>query len=192
MIRVALKHQFHKTRLAVADVRFFITQLQAYCHSEVIECSWRTLEEFVIKKSGDLDSLIEAHRAYLDRLVSKGLLLSPRKTARGGEVSTFLSIHEYVVADSDCWLGQPVSMLTMVREIFAVALQYREAVVSPLSYSASCATTDIELERGLQDSLCDYALAEAARQEGLRDVHRVRSPFSTRSSSLHSLRLIRV
>jgi gamma-tubulin complex component 3 len=54
----------------------FIRQLQYYCHLEVISCSWQVLEEFVKKKEGDLDSLIEAHRAYLDRLVNKALLLS--------------------------------------------------------------------------------------------------------------------
>lgn len=71
---------FHKTRLAVADVRFFIGQLQAYCHSEVIDCSWRVLEDFAMKKEGDLDSLIEAHATYLDRLVNKALLI----TTKGG------------------------------------------------------------------------------------------------------------
>ena len=31
-----------------------------------------------MSEGGDLDSLIEGHSAYLDRLVSKGLLLSTR------------------------------------------------------------------------------------------------------------------
>jgi gamma-tubulin complex component 3 len=56
----------------------FIRQLQYYCHLEVIDCSWQVLEEFAKKKEGDLDSLIEAHRAYLDRLVNKALLLSSK------------------------------------------------------------------------------------------------------------------
>jgi gamma-tubulin complex component 3 len=56
----------------------FIRQLQYYCHLEVIGCSWQVLEEFAKKKEGDLDSLIEAHRAYLDRLVNKALLLSSK------------------------------------------------------------------------------------------------------------------
>ena len=83
---------FHRTRLAVADVRFFISQLQVYCHSEVIDCSWRVLEEFAMKKEGDLDSLIEAHKVYLDRLVTKALLIvkkgdrkvSPLRCSSGG------------------------------------------------------------------------------------------------------------
>jgi len=45
-------------------------------------------------------------------------------------------------------------MLEQVRKVFSVMLQYREAA----------------------DSLCNYALAEAARQESHRDVYRVRSP----------------
>jgi gamma-tubulin complex component 3 len=61
---------------------FFIRQLQYYCHLEVIGCSWQVLEDFAIKKEGDLDSLIEAHRMYLDRLVTKALLMSARKSSR--------------------------------------------------------------------------------------------------------------
>lgn len=34
--------------------------------------------EFLNKKEGDLDALIEAHRIYLDRVVKKIFLLSPK------------------------------------------------------------------------------------------------------------------
>lgn len=37
--------------------------------------------DFINKKEGDLDALISAHRTYLDRMVKKVLLLSP-KTGR--------------------------------------------------------------------------------------------------------------
>ena len=40
--------------------------------------------EFVNKKEGDLDALIEAHNVYLDRMVRKILLLYPKA---GKEVS---------------------------------------------------------------------------------------------------------
>jgi hypothetical protein len=44
----------------------------------VIECSWKVLLDFLNKKEGDLDAMIEAHRSYLDRVVKKVLLLSPK------------------------------------------------------------------------------------------------------------------
>lgn len=56
----------------------FVRQMQAYCHLEVIECSWKILIDFMNKKEGDLDALIKAHRSYLDRMVKKVLLLSPK------------------------------------------------------------------------------------------------------------------
>ena len=41
----------------------FIRQMEAYCQLEVIECSWKILLEFIQKREGDLDALIEAHGA---------------------------------------------------------------------------------------------------------------------------------
>lgn len=79
-----LAFQFHQTRIALAEMIFFIRQLQYYCHLEVIACSWQVLEGFAIKKEGDLDSLIQAHRNYLSRLVNKALLISPRRSSKKG------------------------------------------------------------------------------------------------------------
>jgi hypothetical protein len=62
----------------MAEMIHFIRQMQAYCQLEVIECSWKTLIDFLDKKEGDLDALIDAHRSYLDRMVKKVLLLSPK------------------------------------------------------------------------------------------------------------------
>lgn len=170
----ALKHIFHTTRLAVSDFRFFITQLQAYCHSEVIDCSWRVLEEFIVKKARsdergverkgeeagignaanddggcDLDSLIEQHRIYLDRLVSKTLLINGGKRGKG-EVNSFFSLPSSLSSffplcrpfapslagrrDDIILTCGPSSrshqqLLLKVREIFAIALRYREVVV---------------------------------------------------------------
>lgn len=56
----------------------FVRQIQYYCHLEVMECSWQSLEQVFQKKEGDLDSLIEAHRSYLDTMVNKALLLSSK------------------------------------------------------------------------------------------------------------------
>jgi hypothetical protein len=55
----------------------------------VIDCGWQELEKKLTSEGGDLDSLIDAHNAYLDRLVSKGLLLSSRV---GKEVRPFLNM----------------------------------------------------------------------------------------------------
>lgn len=63
---------------------FFIRQLQYYCHLEVIACAWTQFELDMVKKDADLDSLIQAHRAYLRRLVDKALLRDNAKPARRG------------------------------------------------------------------------------------------------------------
>ncbi|KAK4700384.1 gamma-tubulin complex component 3, partial [Phenoliferia sp. Uapishka_3] len=70
----ALKFRFHQTRLALSEMLFFIRQLQYYCHLEVIACAWTQFEADMQKKDSDLDSLIDAHRTYLRRLVDKTLL----------------------------------------------------------------------------------------------------------------------
>lgn len=69
-----LEPKWHKTRLVVAEMIHFIRQIEAYCRLEVIECSWKGLIDFLNKKEGDLDALIEAHRLYLDRVTKKVLL----------------------------------------------------------------------------------------------------------------------
>jgi hypothetical protein len=62
----------------MAEMIHFIRQMQAYCQLEVIECSWKILTDFLNKKEGDLDAMIDAHGSYLDRMVKKVLLLSPK------------------------------------------------------------------------------------------------------------------
>ncbi len=57
----------------------FLRQMQAFCELEVIECSWQSFIDFTDKREGDLDSLIQAHRTYLDRVVRKVLLLNPKR-----------------------------------------------------------------------------------------------------------------
>ena len=88
----------------MAEMIHFIRQMEAYCQLEVIECSWKILLEFCNKKEGDLDALIEAHRAYLDRMVKKVLLLSAKA-------------------------GREENLLNQVRDLFATILQFREATV---------------------------------------------------------------
>ena len=73
-----MEFDWHQIRLVMAEMIHFIRQYQAYCQLEVIECSWKILIEFLNKKEGDLDAMIEAHSSYLDRMVKKVLLLSPK------------------------------------------------------------------------------------------------------------------
>lgn len=91
-----LEPSWHKIRIAMAEMIHVIKQLQAYCHLEVIECSWKNLVEFLNKREGDLDAMIDAHRTYLDRLVKKILLLSPKA---GREVRMSLDCYRMKVAD---------------------------------------------------------------------------------------------
>ncbi|EGF99420.1 uncharacterized protein MELLADRAFT_50714 [Melampsora larici-populina 98AG31] len=72
------KSDFHRARLVMSEMIHFIRQLQCYVQLEVIECGWQEFEKRVMLEGGDLDSLVEAHGLYLDRLVSKGMLLNPK------------------------------------------------------------------------------------------------------------------
>lgn len=137
-----LSFQFHQTRIALAEMIFFIRQLQYYCHLEVIACSWQVLEDFAVKKEGDLDSLIEAHRAYLHRLVTKALLISPRRSSKrgGNEVSGLRGGRGRGLIVLG--LQPAISMLEQVRKIFKILLQYREAAVRPSIPRASLVRAD--------------------------------------------------
>ncbi|GBE79620.1 gamma-tubulin complex DGRIP91/SPC98 component [Sparassis latifolia] len=122
-----LDGDWHQIRIVVAEMIHFIRQLEAYCQLEVIECSWKNLLDFVQKKEGDLDALIEAHRAYLDRMVKKVLLLSPKA-------------------------GREENVLNQVREVFAIILQFREATDDFYNYCLSeSARRDsaLDAERGV-------------------------------------------
>lgn len=80
------EYDWHQIRVVMAEMVHFIRQMQAYCHVEVIECSWKALMEFFQEREGDLDAMIEAHRSYLDRMIKKVLLLSSKA---GKEVSSY-------------------------------------------------------------------------------------------------------
>lgn len=97
----------------MAEMIHFIRQMEAYCQLEVIECSWKILLDFVQKREGDLDALIETHRAYLDRMVKKVLLLSPKH-------------------------GREENLLNQVRELFSIILQFREATVRAFVIAPTC------------------------------------------------------
>ncbi|KAI0698533.1 gamma-tubulin complex DGRIP91/SPC98 component [Cerioporus squamosus] len=107
-----LDYDWHQIRLVMAEMIHFVRQLQAYCHLEVMECAWQDLLTFVQKKEGDLDALIENHRAYLDRMVKKVLLLSPKA-------------------------GREENLLNQVRDVFTLILQFREATDDLYNYCLS-------------------------------------------------------
>jgi len=65
----------------LGEMTHFIRQLQAFNQLEVIEYSWHDLQGFFSKRQGDLDELIEAHRAFLDALVGKMMLKGGRKSS---------------------------------------------------------------------------------------------------------------
>lgn len=73
-VPAALAFALHQTRIALGDMIFFVRQVEYYCHLEVVACQWKELEDFISKKDGDLDKLIEAHRRYVTTMVDKALL----------------------------------------------------------------------------------------------------------------------
>lgn len=77
-VEIDLQGDFHRVHVALSEMIHFVRQIQYYCHLEVMECSWQTLDNVLCKKEGDLDSLIDAHRTYLDTMVNKALLLSSK------------------------------------------------------------------------------------------------------------------
>ncbi|KIK68101.1 hypothetical protein GYMLUDRAFT_191161 [Collybiopsis luxurians FD-317 M1] len=97
-----LESSWHKIRIVMAEMVHVMKQLQAYCQLEVIECSWKILVEFLNRREGDLDAMIDAHRTYLDRLVKKILLLSPKA-------------------------GREEHIMNQVKDLFTVVLQFQES-----------------------------------------------------------------
>ncbi|KAF7355351.1 Spindle pole body component [Mycena sanguinolenta] len=122
-----LDPQWHQIRIVMAEMIHFMRQMQAYCQLEVIECSWKVLLDFLNKKEGDLDAMIEAHRAYLDRMVKKVLLLSPKS-------------------------GKQEVILSQVKEVFSTILMFRDATDNFYNYCLSeSARRDgkLDAERGV-------------------------------------------
>ncbi|KAK0530703.1 Microtubule-nucleating Tub4p (gamma-tubulin) complex component [Tilletia horrida] len=82
----------------LGEMTHFIRQLQAFNQLEVIEYSWYDLQQFFSKRQGDLDELIEAHRAFLDALVGKMML-------KGGRRSSATPLVDEVRANLDTMLA---------------------------------------------------------------------------------------
>nr|XP_031862932.1 uncharacterized protein CI109_001407 [Kwoniella shandongensis]KAA5530004.1 hypothetical protein CI109_001407 [Kwoniella shandongensis] len=122
-----LNNDWHHCRIVQAEMVHFLRQIQAFCQLEVIECSWAAFVDFTEKREGDLDSLISAHREYLDRVVRKVLLLSSKRDK------------EEVLLDA-------------VRDALDYILQFRDATDDLYGWSLAEATRldrDRDAERGL-------------------------------------------
>jgi gamma-tubulin complex component 3 len=155
-----LQYDWHQIRISMAEMIHFLRQMEAYCHLEVIECQWKTLTQFLSKQEGDLDGLLDAHQTYLNRIVKQVLLLSSKS-------------------------GKEESILIQVREIFAIILEFREAVEHFYNYCLSESSRrdhDQDAMRGVYSS--SDATGDSA--EKLREIrqrsHDYRISFSERAT----------
>ena len=64
----------HLINTIVQEFQHFINQLQYYVNFEVLECSWKDLEN-AVNTAQDLDCIIEAHKIFVN-LVSERLMLN--------------------------------------------------------------------------------------------------------------------
>jgi gamma-tubulin complex component 3 len=152
-----LDPQWHQIRIVMAEMIHFMRQMQAYCQLEVIECSWKVLLDFLNKKEGDLDAMIEAHRTYLDRMVKKVLLLSPKS---GKQVRCLLHW-------PNCFqISLKESLLNQVKEVFSTILMFRDATVG-------CFPCKKKNLMSVQDNFYYYCLSESSRRDGKLDEQRV-------------------
>ncbi|KAF8974520.1 gamma-tubulin complex, DGRIP91/SPC98 component [Flammula alnicola] len=122
-----LEFEWHKIRLVIAEMIHFVRQMEAYCRLEVIECSWKVLIDFLNKKEGDLDALIDAHRTYLERVTKKILLWNSKP-------------------------GKEEVLLRQVLEIFTSILQFREATDNFYNYcltESARKDREMDAERGV-------------------------------------------
>jgi gamma-tubulin complex component 3 len=151
-----------------AEMVHFLRQLQAFCQLEVLECSWKALLEVTDKRDGDLDSLIAAHRTFLDRVVRKILLTGSR--------------------------GREDHLLALVREALANILSFRSATDDLYAWSLGEATRldrQRDAERGITvdeaAAAAASAEAEASREhlEGIRNrVHTCAAGFQDSLTTL--------
>ncbi|CAO3696701.1 unnamed protein product [Rhizopus microsporus] len=74
-----LSQDLHQAQMTIQRMIHFIYQLQHYVIFEVLECSWKKLEDNIQNHSIDLDSIIESHASYLSEITQKGFLSGPKK-----------------------------------------------------------------------------------------------------------------
>lgn len=144
---------------------FFVRQVEYYCHLEVVACQWAELEDFVAKKDGDLDSLIDAHRKYLGKLIEKAMLKAQGR--RKKEVKP---------------------LLDQLRDIFKVMLQWKNVAVRRF-FLRRVATSARQLTGrylgDLQDDLFAYAMQHESYARSTADSTRVRPRLSSAYVPVH-------
>lgn len=100
-----LRRQSQQTMLMLSEMIHFIRQMQGFAQLEVIEYSWNDLLTFFSRRQGDLDELIESHRAYLNALIGKVLLRGGKRGSQdylAGELrAQFDAILAFTVASDD-------------------------------------------------------------------------------------------
>lgn len=111
-----LGNDWKRARCVVAEMVHFVNQLQYYLLFEVIEASWKLLEDALNKPEVTLDDLIEAHTTYLNNITKKGLIGQQRHPVTG---------------------AQEDSLVVQVHHILKCMLHYREVVDSLYSYSVA-------------------------------------------------------
>ncbi|EXJ73201.1 uncharacterized protein A1O5_02961 [Cladophialophora psammophila CBS 110553] len=111
-----LGNDWKRSRCVVAEMVHFVNQLQYYLLFEVIEASWKKLEEALHKPEATLDDLIEAHTNYLNNITKKGLIGQQRHLVTG---------------------QQEDSLIVQVHHILKCMLAYREVIDSLYSYSVA-------------------------------------------------------
>lgn len=122
-----LEYDWHQCRIVSAEMIHFVYQLQYYLLFEVIESAWAELVA-AFQKDQDLDNVIKAHQRYIERILTKSFL-------------------EAGVGTRD------VHLLSHIKEIFRVILQYKDAM----------------------DSLYQFSLTEESRRAELRLLARQRT-----------------
>ncbi|XP_006460300.1 hypothetical protein AGABI2DRAFT_203257 [Agaricus bisporus var. bisporus H97] len=156
-----LNQDWHRLRLATAEMVHFVRQMHAYCRLEVIECSWKNLMDFLNKKEGDLDALIEAHRVYLDRMIKKIFLLVPKA-------------------------GKEENIINQVREVFGIILQFRLATDRFYNYCLSESSRrdqELDVQRGVHTGTIPQAPSDSL-PEILGHLKEYQTTFTDRVQSI--------
>ncbi|RMZ81510.1 hypothetical protein DV738_g2322, partial [Chaetothyriales sp. CBS 135597] len=119
-----LGRDWKRARCVVAEMVHFVNQLQYYILFEVIEASWKELQEAMNKPNATLDDLIEAHTKYINSITHKGLL--------GGQQR-----HTTTTASSSTTAPREDSFLAQLHYILKCMLSYRDAVDGLYSFSVA-------------------------------------------------------
>lgn len=145
-----LRRQSQQTMLMLSEMIHFIRQMQGFAQLEVIEYSWNDLLTFFSRRQGDLDELIESHRAYLNALIGKVLLRGGKRGSQdylAGELrAQFDSILAFTVASDDLThlSTRELARLDMERGHISAPTE-RGARSRTVSTSASSAATALSL-----------------------------------------------